>query len=46
MSSNHQFKNDYMKFMKELISKGYATESAGTAENKKCWYLPHHGVYN
>ena len=26
MSSNHQFKNDYMKFMKKLLSKGYATE--------------------
>ena len=31
--------------MKELISKGCATESAA-AENGKCWYLTHHGVYN
>ena len=46
MSRNHQFKNDYMKFMKELMSKGYATESTAAAENGKCWYLPHHGVYN
>ena len=41
MSRNHQFRNDYMKFMKELMSKGYATESTAVAEN-----LPHHGVYN
>ena len=26
-SRNHQFINGYMKFMKKLISKGYATES-------------------
>ena len=32
--------------MKELISKGYATESAAAAENEKCWYSPHNGVYN
>ena len=26
MSRNHQFKNDYMKIMKKLISNRYATE--------------------
>ena len=31
MSRDHQFKNEYMKFMKELMSRGYATES--TAES-------------
>ena len=36
MSRNHQFKNDYMNFMKELISKGCATESTAAAENGKC----------
>ena len=46
MSMNHQFKNDYMKFIKELMSKGYGTESTAAAENEKCWYLPHQGVYN
>ena len=35
MSRNHQFKNDYMKFMKELISKGYATESEAADEDGK-----------
>ena len=31
--------------MKVLMSKGYATESTAAAEDGKCWYLPHHGVY-
>ena len=34
------------KFMKELMLKGYATELTAAAENGKCWYLHHHGVYN
>ena len=46
MSRNHRFKDDYMKFMKELISTEYATELTTAVENEKCWYLPHHGVYN
>ena len=46
MSRNHQFKNDYIKFKKKLMSKGYTTESTAAAENGKCWYLPHNGVYN
>ena len=46
MSRNHQFKDDYMKFMKELISTDYASESTAAVENGKCWYLPHNGVYN
>ena len=46
MLRNYQFKNDHMKFMKELMSKGYATESTAAAENEKCWNFPRHGVYN
>ena len=42
MSRKHQFNND-MEFMKEMMSKGYATESTEVAENGKCWYLPCHG---
>ena len=41
-----QFKNDYMKFMKELIWKEHAAESTAAAENGKWWYLPYQGVYN
>ena len=46
LSTNPQFKQDYMKFMNELILKGYARESTSAAEAGKCWYLPHHGVYH
>ena len=42
MSRKHQFNND-MEFMKEMMSKGSATESTEVAENGKCWYLPCHG---
>ena len=46
LSRNPQFKQDYMKFMNELILKGYARESTSAAETVKYWYLPHHGVYH
>ena len=35
-----------MKFMNELILKGYARESTSAVKAGKCWYLPHHGVYH
>ena len=46
MSRNHQFKNNYVNFMNELMSKEYATESTAAPENGKGWYLSHHGVSN
>ena len=46
MSREHKFKNDYMKFLKELTLKEYAPESIAAPKNEKCWYLSHHGVYN
>ena len=46
LSRNPQFKQFYMKFMNELILKGYARESTSAVEVGKCWYLPHHGVYH
>ena len=46
---NPKFKEDYCKFMKNLIEKGYArlceTEST-EEENKSFWFIPHHGVYH
>ena len=44
--SKNQFKQDYMKFMNELILKGYARESISAMNTGKCRYLPHHGVYD
>ena len=46
LSRDPQFKQDYMKFINELILKGYARESTSAVEAGKCWYLPHHGVYH
>ena len=44
LSRNPQFKQDYVKFMDELIKKGYARESATAVEAGKFWFLPHHAV--
>ena len=44
LSRNPQFKQDYMKFMNELILKEHARESISAVEAKKCWYFPHRGV--
>ena len=46
LSRNHQFTQDYVKFMGELIKKGYARESTTAVETGNCWYLPHHAVYH
>ena len=45
LSKNSHLKQDYIKFMNELILKSYARESTSTVEFGKCWDLPHHGVY-
>ena len=44
---NDKFKADYIRFMKEIIAKGYARKSTMAAAPGKTWsiYLPHHGVY-
>ena len=46
MARNNKFKDDYIRFIKELTSKGYAKESSKVAESGHCWYSPHHGVYH
>ena len=46
LSRNPQFKQDYVKFMIELIKKGYARESTTAVRAGKCWYLPHNAVYH
>ena len=40
LSRNPQFKQDYMKFINELILKCYARESTFAVDTGKCWYLP------
>ena len=46
MAKNNKFKDDYIEFMKELTSKGFAKESSKVADSGHCWYLPDHGVYH
>ena len=43
---NEKFKADYVRFMEEIIAKGYARKSTITAALGKTWYLPHHAVYH
>ena len=45
-SKNDQFREDYIRFMKDIIAKGYARKSATKAASVKTWYLLHHGVYH
>ena len=43
---NDQFKEDYIKFMKDIIAKGYVRKSTTEPASGKSWYLPHHVVYH
>ena len=45
-SKNDEFKEDYIGFMKDIISKGCARKSVAEAAFGKTWYLTHHGVYH
>ena len=44
-NKNKEFEKDYVRFMEETISKGYARKSTREAAPGKICYLPHHGVY-
>ena len=43
---NDQFKEDYIRFMKDIIAKSYARKSTIGTASRKTWYLPHYGVYH
>ena len=43
---NEEFKADYIRFMEEIIAKGYARKSTMRATPGQTWYLPHQGVYH
>ena len=38
--------SDYKLFIQNLLTKGYTRKSAGAPADRKCWYIPHYGVYN
>ncbi|XP_028412945.1 uncharacterized protein LOC114535824 [Dendronephthya gigantea] len=46
---DERYKEDYVKFMNEMIKKGHAEKippEEESAKNGKIWYIPHHGVYH
>ncbi|XP_069109596.1 uncharacterized protein [Argopecten irradians] len=46
---NHKFRSDYVNFMDNLLSKGYAEpvpDDQLERNDGRVWYLPHHGVYH
>ena len=49
MMKNDSYRHDYVDFIEDMVSSGYASmvpvEHIRASEGK-CWYLPHHGVYN
>ena len=44
MERSEKFKDEYTKFMENLVDKGYASQCIDSDE--KGWYLPHHGVFH
>ena len=49
MLRDEKYREDYVTFMNELVSKGYASkvpEDREAPESGKQWYIPTHGVYN
>ena len=45
-NKNNEFEKDCVRFMEEIISKGYARKSSREVAPGKVWYLPHLGVYH
>ena len=43
---NKELDKDHIRFMEEIISKGYVRKSTSKAVHGKIWYLPCHGVYH
>ncbi|KAK2560834.1 hypothetical protein P5673_016644 [Acropora cervicornis] len=42
-----KYKEDYIKFINEILSRGDAEEAPSVPpENQETWYIPHHGVYH
>lgn len=51
LKRNEQFCQDYVKFMSDMLEKGYAEKIPEDEVHKKedaarTWYIPHHGVYH
>eukprot|EP00112_Aurelia_sp_Birch-Aquarium-sp1_P003949 Seg1448.3 transcript_id=Seg1448.3/GoldUCD/mRNA.D3Y31 product="hypothetical protein" protein_id=Seg1448.3/GoldUCD/D3Y31 len=47
LQKDPKFYSDYVKFMTDIISKGYAKQVEENCDIPgKQWYIPHHGVYH
>lgn len=49
LQRNQMFKEDYVRFMNDMINKGYAVKVPDEDLNRsdgKVWFIPHHGVYH
>ena len=44
MERSEKFKEEYTKFMENLVDKGYASQCIDSDDQG--WYLPHHGVFH
>ncbi|KAG7511271.1 hypothetical protein JOB18_045843 [Solea senegalensis] len=46
LSKDQRYKEQYVKFMSEVIEKGDAEEVYSDAKEGERWYIPHHGIYH
>lgn len=46
LSKDKKYKEHYVKFMEDVISKGDAEEVHDIGIKGEKWYIPHHGIYH
>ncbi|XP_068674508.1 uncharacterized protein [Montipora foliosa] len=49
LKTDSKYRKDYLSFMSDLISRGYAEKVPAeerAIKNGQVWYIPHHGVYH
>lgn len=46
LSKDERYKQQYVKFMEEIIEKGDAEEVHDDGKEGEKWYIPHHGVFH
>lgn len=45
-TQDEKFKEDYIKYMNDIIAKGEAEEVKDDGIPGETWYIPHHGIYH
>ncbi|KAL3973900.1 serine/threonine kinase 17 [Sarotherodon galilaeus] len=46
LSKDQRYKEQYIKFMSEILEKGDAEEVQNEAKEGERWFIPHHGIYH